>query len=415
MKTINYKKGYLLLICLLSVLISCTNKPKEENTARHQDIYTCPMHPQIIRDHPGDCPICGMALVKKGGTEAPLDSIGLETLLKPSDRFVISSIPVTTISRRDETIGVEALGVTAYNTNLTGSISARTGGRIEKLYLKYNFQDVKKGQKVMEIYSPELLTAQENLLFILKNDPSNASLISAAEQKLMLLGFPTEALTQLIKTGKTSFTVPVFSNYSGHIHDVEQMPEQPKIAQQSAITSELMIKEGMYVTKGQALFKVYNPDRLWVLLNIYPDQQELIRKGQEVILSSPDYPGKIFNGRIEYIEPFFREGSKTLTVRAIIENQHQVQQHIPVGVQFKAMIPTYKKNADWLPQEAVLSLGMDKVVFIKEGAQFKVRRVETGYKTQDKIQILKGLTATDSVASDAQFLMDSEGFIKINQ
>lgn len=414
MKSINYKKGHLLLVCLLSVLIySCIQKTTEENTATHRDIYTCPMHPQIIRDHPGDCPICGMALVKKGGTSAPLDSIGLETLLKPSDRFVISSIPVVAISRSNEAIGIQALGVTAYNTNYTGSISAQTDGRIEKLYLKYNFQNVLKGQKVMEIYSPELLTAQENLLFILKNDASNTSLISAARQKLTLLRFPTEALNRLIKTGKTSFTVPLFSNYSGHIHDME-MPEQPKIAGQSAITSELMIKEGMYVTKGQALFKVYNPDRLWVLLNIYPDQQELVRKGQEVILSSGDYPGKIFNGRVEYIEPFFRQDTKTLTVRVIIENHQGHTEHIPVGVQFKAMIPAYKNNADWLPQEAVLSLGMSKVVFIKEGIQFKVRKVETGYKTQDKIQILKGLTATDSVASDAQFLMDSEGFIKIN-
>ena len=417
MKYINHKKVYRLAgLWLLLLIFSCQSKTdkvenKDESEHIHTDVFTCPMHPEIIRDKAGDCPICGMALVKKGGTAQRLDSIGLETLLNPTDRFVVSSIPLITILSGSEEIAIDALGTTTYNTNFTGSIAARFAGRIEKLYLKYNFQDVKKGQKVMDIYSPELQTAQENLIFILQNDASNTSLISAAKQKLLLLGFPESSLRYLIKTKRTLFTVPVFSNYGGHIHDMGEM-QQPQDTDPQAITPQLMVKEGTYVTKGQTLFKVFNPDNLWVLLGIYPDQQSLVKKGQQVTLTSEDFPDKLFYGKVDYIEPTFREGSKTLTVRVNLKN-HQGH-HIPVGIQMKGQINT-QKNSNWLPQDAVLSLGIGKVVFVKDGDKFKVHKVETGYKTSKQIEIISGLSQTDSVASNAQFLMDSEGFIKVNR
>jgi Cu(I)/Ag(I) efflux system membrane fusion protein len=416
MKNIHHKKSYWLIgFCIMLFVFACTNKTnnaesKSVEAPIHSDVFTCSMHPEIIRDKPGDCPICGMTLIKKVVTAKRLDSIGLETLLKPTDKFVISSIPLISMTNEVEDITIDALGSTTYNTNFTGSISARFSGRIEKLYLKYNFQDVMKGQKVMDIYSPELQTAQENLIFILENDPSNTSLISAAKQKLLLLGFPESSLQYLIKTKKTKFTVPVFSNYDGHIHDMGEM-KQPLDNDPQAITPQLMVKEGTYVTKGQTLFKVFNPHHLWVLLNIYPGQQSLVKTGQKVALISEDYPNQIFNGNVDYIEPIFREGSKTLTVRVNLKNKQGV--HIPVGVQMSGQIITHK-DANWVPIDAVLSLGMGNVVFIKDGDKFKVKKIETGYKTSNKIEIISGLNSTDSIANNAQFLMDSEGFIKIN-
>ena len=417
MKYNHHKKVYRLAgFWLLLLIFSCHSKTdvvenKTKSTHVHTDVFTCSMHPQIIRDKAGDCPICGMALVKKGGTAQRLDSIGLETLLKPTDRFVVSSIPLVAFNRGSDEIAINALGTTAYNTNFTGSISARFAGRIEKLYLKYNFQDVKQGQKVMDIYSPELQTAQENLIFILQNDASNTSLITAAKQKLLLLGFPESSLKYLIQTKRTLFTVPVFSNYNGHIHDMGEM-QQPQNTDPQAITPQLMVKEGTYVSKGQTLFKVFNHDNIWVLLGIYPDQQSLVKKGQQVTLTSEDYPDKVFYGKVDYIEPIFREGSKTLTVRVNLKN-HQGG-HIPVGVQMKGQI-NILKNANWISQNAVLSLGMGKVVFVKDGDKFKVSKVETGYQTSKLVEIINGISQTDSVASNAQFLMDSEGFIKLNK
>lgn len=403
---------WIILICLLGFISACQNKNQQNNTVtphKHAGIYTCPMHPQILRDKPGDCPICGMALVKKGGGEKASDTVNLGTMLKGSS-VIISSIPVTAISNSVEKMEIDALGYTAYNMKYTGTISARISGRIEKLYLRYNFQDVMEGQRVMDIYSPELLTAQQNLLFLVKNDPGNSSLINISKEKLRLLGVTSRQLNQIITRGKSIVSVSVYSNYSGHIHEIDKGTSAIEMPAEN--TQALNVKEGMYVQRGEAVFSVYNPHHIWVLLNIYANQQALVNKGQTVQLVSEVYPGKIIEAKIDYIEPVFRDGSKTITARVNIDNSRL---NIPVGSQMKAKILANTNRFAWLPAEAIVSLGQDKVVFVKSAEGFKPQRVETGLIVQNKIQILKGLTEKDSVAANAQFLIDSESFIKVNQ
>src|SRR5437773_724894 len=207
-------------------------------------------------------------------------------LLNHTYQFVISSIPVITIARRAEPIEVESFGTIAYDTRLISTISARVSGRIERLYVKYRYQHIMKGEKIMDIYSPELLTTERELLFLIKNDPNNSSFIKAARQKLFLQGVSDGQLQQLIGTGKASLTVSVYSNYSGHIHEAgNTMPGQsdgPSRMDISKITEELSVKEGMYVEKGQNIFQVYNVDRSWVLLNIFAEYGALIKAGDPV-------------------------------------------------------------------------------------------------------------------------------------
>src|SRR5512138_3687742 len=213
-----------IIISLLSLLvfIACNDK-KDTHTAHKQevqkDIYTCPMHPEILRDVPGRCPICGMELVKKETEGKKIAEVELGSLVKPTNEFVVSTVPVTTIQKREEQIEIEALGSIAYDTRQVGSISARVSGRIEKLFVKYRYQKISKGQHILDIYSPELLTAQQNLLFLLKNDASNTTMIEAAKQRLLLLGMTDQQLRQVINSGQPSMTIAVYSNYSGHIHE----------------------------------------------------------------------------------------------------------------------------------------------------------------------------------------------------
>ena len=345
--------------------------------------------------------------------------VNLHTLLQPTSGFAISSIPAITLIKSKEAMEINALGYTAYNTTEVGAISARVNGRIEKLYVKYRYQLVKKGQKIMDIYSPELLTAQQNLLFLLKNDQANNSLISAAKEKLLLLGFSSQQLQQLINTQRTLFTVSVYSSYSGHIHEAQGKEMSgstvavPAMNDNTSITTqELSLKEGMYLQKGQTVFKVYNPNKVWALLNIYPSDQSFIKVGNKVTIVSEANPDKNFNSSIYFIEPFFRPGSKTLTARINIDNS--VLQ-IPIGSQVKATIFSNPVNAEWLPKEAVLSLGLENVVFVKSGNGYKAQKIITGVTHKKKIQITGGITPADSVAANAQFLMDSEGFIKIDK
>jgi len=259
---------YLLPVAYWLLSIGCNPKKKDNPIQQTQakEVYTCPMHPQIIRDKPGSCPICGMDLVKKTTASEKTNDITLNDLLRPSNQYVISSIPTVHIQMRDEPVEIATYGFITYDTRQVGAISSNVAGRIEKLYVKYRFQKVSKGQKIMDIYSPDLLTAQQNLLFLLQNDAGNQVLISAAKQKLLLLGMSNQQLQQVIHTGKPLFTVAVYSPYEGHIHEssaAEDMkPDvQTGMKDVSLITEELPLKEGMYVSKGQNLFVIYNPSK----------------------------------------------------------------------------------------------------------------------------------------------------------
>lgn len=404
-----------LVLCGTLVFTSCKNKKGAVVQTEKKELWTCSMHPEIIRDKPGTCPICGMELVKKEDTGVAINDIKLNDLLQPTDRFVISSIPVTAISKKDELLEVDALGTIAYDTKLINTISARISGRIEKLYVKYRFQHIMKGQRIFDIYSPELLTTEQELLFLIKNDPDNTSLINAAKQKLLLLGLSEGQLQQIITSGKASLTVAVYSNYSGHIHEAgNTMPGTTDSEEKmdiSRTTEELSIKEGMYVEKGQNIFQIYNVNRSWVLLNIFPEYSDFIKTGNAVRIVPETATSKDFKAKIDFIEPVYRKENKTLTARVYFDNS---QLQIPIGSQVRATVFVNTKEVNWLPKDAVLSLGIDKVVFIKQSGGFKAHKVETGITDENKIQILSGLGATDSVAVNAQFLTDSESFIKTN-
>ena len=398
---------------------ACTNNKEKGGHSQHetetvQEIYTCPMHPEIVRNKPGNCPICGMKLIKKETGGQKLNDESLETILKPTNEFVISSISVVTIRKEETKLDIEALGNITYDTRYAGSISSKVSGRIEKLYVRFRYQKITKGQRIMDIYSPELMTAQQNLLFILKNDAANTTFIQAAKEKLLLLGMSNMQLKQVIRSGKPSLTITVYSNYNGHIHDaakeINMNNDKGRMRDISIITEELSLKEGMYLQKGQSIFSVYNPDHAWVILNIYAEYQGLLKKGNSVRIIPETAPNKDFISSINFIEPYYQNDSKTLTARVYFNNSAL---KIPIGSQVRAIIFSDAKKVSWIPAEAVVSLGIDKVVFLKTIGGFKAHKVSTGVTHKNHIQILSGINETDSVAVNGQYLMDSESFIKI--
>ena len=377
--------------------------------------YTCPMHPQIQSDTIGACPICGMQLEKVKPVNDP-KAVSLDVLLQPVNQQVVANVPMVHIMERDENIEMEAFGFIAYDTRQVGVISTNISGRIEKLYVKYRFQKISKGQKIMDIYSPELLTAQENLLFLLKHDAGNEILINASRQKLLLLGVSSAQLGSVIRMGKPAFSISIYSNYSGHVHESGSANGMDKgnaagMSTGALTTSELDMKEGMYVKKGQNIFSVFNPDKAWALINIFGSQATMIKVGDKVRITSEASGGKDFRAFINYIEPIFREGSKTLAARVYFDNS---KLRIPIGSQVKATVFAGYKSANWLPEEAVLSLGMDKVVFVRTGESFVARKIETGIVHKHLIQVRSGLEKNEAVAANAQYLVDSESFIKAN-
>lgn len=348
---------------------------------------------------------------ERGKETTAVRNIALNDLLKPTNAFVLASIPVTATEQKKINIELNVLGNVAYDTRQMGTIAARGSGRIEKLYIKYKYQRVQKGQKVMEIYSPELATAQQNLLFLQKNDPRNTALINAAVNRLLLLGLNQQQIDQIASTEKMMYAVPVYSSYAGFAIDLtSNNAKERDMSNMAAPAQELTIKEGMYLQKGQAVFSVYNADKAWILLNLYPEQQALVRPGAPVHIVPETTPHQDLRAKIGYIEPFFRPGNKTLTARVYVDN---AEARLPIGSRVRATIFVNAIDAAWLPREAVLSLGINKVVFLKETVAFRARQIYTGLQVNNLIQVLKGLSPTDSVAANAQYLVDNEAFIQI--
>lgn len=400
------------------LLFACTDQQKEPAASQAKPAvkYTCPMHPQVLEDHPGTCPICGMTLVKKAGQASEDAGISLNTVLKPVNNSVVSSVAAIKPEQKAIPTTVSANGYLDFDTRTFNNIASRFSGRIEKLYIKYAFQEIHRGQRIFDIYSPELVTAQQDLIFLSKNSPQEAGLLEAAKQKLLLLGMTYAQVDQVIKSRKALYSLPVYSPYEGHVHDMphSQMTGAPENQMPPDLSGNLplAIKEGMYVEKGQTLFNVVDPHMLWAIIKIDASSIAAIKLHQPVTLSLADNPDQTLSSQVDFIEPTLQASDKTISIRVYLHNMN----HEPkVGSLVKAEIETGNENGLWIPRTALVDLGRTKIVWLKTGAAYSAHQVETGINEGNEIQITKGITIADSIAVNAQYLSDSESFIKMQR
>ncbi len=409
------------ILFLAFIIASCGNeKPTHNmkdmddqshaNHSEQQKIYTCPMHPEIIRNEPGKCPICGMDLVEKLSEGSTSSEKSLEFLLKPTNTYVLSQVKTLTPKQSEFPIEINATGKITYDTREISVVSARVAGRIEKLYIKYLYQPVEKGQKLMDIYSKELVTEQENYIYLLNNDAENSPLIKTAENRLLLQGFTNDQISKLKSTKQPFQSVTIYSPYTGHLHDLTGTSVSSDMTSMSNVKpSELTIKEGMYVQKGQSIFNIYSTKKVWAVLNIYSDKINLIKVGQKVKLKIDNEITLDGNFKIDFIEPEIRAGQNTTAVRVYFSN---TENKIKIGSNVNAVIDAENKNGLFIPAASLIHLGNSEVVFVKDNLLFKAHKVQTGVETNDFIEIISGLTEKDTLVENAQLLMDSESFIK---
>jgi Cu(I)/Ag(I) efflux system membrane fusion protein len=405
------------LVALLTITACNQNQQVKQSAANQKPVdakYTCPMHPQILEDHPGSCPICGMTLVKKSGQASEGSGISLNTVLQPVNSSVISHIAAVTPTQKDVATEIHADGYLDFDARTFNNIASHYSGRIEKLYIKYAFQKIHRGQRIFDIYSPDMVTTQQDLLFLVKNSPQDTGLINSAKQKLLLLGMTNGQLNQVIKTQKPFYSLPVYSPYEGHVHYMphSQMEEEnaaPQTPTDYANNLPLAIKEGMYVEKGQNLFNVVDPYMLWAVIKINASDLTGLKLNQPVTITLPDMTGKTINGKVNFIEPALQNGDKTTSIRVYLDN---IDHALKVNSLVNAVIQTGENKGLWIPKTALLDLGRTKIVWLKDGASFKAHEVNAGTMDSHEVQITKGLSVTDSLASTAAYLTDSEAFIK---
>ena len=417
-----------LLLFMFLLLSACNRKDKHAVSME----YTCPMHPTVIQDKPGTCPICGMDLVRKG---QPVEEVKitaeLNYLLKPVNAMIISTIKTITPELKSRGGSAKAQGLITYDTRRFSSIPARFGGRIEKLLIKYNFQPVRKGQKIFEIYSPELLTAQQDLLYLLKSDKENATLISGAKEKLRLLGASDSQIDQWVATGEGSYSFSVYSPVDGYVvEDVvlseltsTLQPVNPEMgtgmkeagSSNSIQTSspqsksELLTREGMYIRTGQVIFKVINTDQIWAEFDVVPGDAAFININDPVSLTFDNTTDTV-GAKVNFVQPFFKSGERFVKVRVYLQN---VANKFRIGQLVTASFMNPSGNSLWIPQSARLDLGTQEIAFIKRRGVFRPKEIVTARHSDDWIEVLSGVEAGDSLAYNAQFMVDSESFIRV--
>ena len=387
-------------------------KPEVHDASSHQNVvYTCSMHPQIIRDKPGNCPICGMTLVKKVTDNHSNEDHNIDNVIKPTDNFVVGKFQTTTAV--DSTISgeINLPGIIAYDPNSAINIAAKISGRIEKIYVNFKYQRISKGQKLFDLYSPELLTEQENFIYLLSNDSDNRPIIEASKQKLLLYGMTQNQINALANSKKANPKLAIFSPSNGIVMGTETMDASSNSGMQSinSSTEKLDLKEGSYVKKGEVVFKLVNTDKVWGIFNIAQESSSLIKVNQAIKITSELNEENSIEAKINFIETQFNAADKTNRIRVYLNNNTL---KLPIGLRLQGVIKTRSRNSVWVQKDALVSTGNKKIAFIKSQNGFKAIPVKTGFEMNGYIQIIDGISVKDTIAKNAQYLIDSESFIK---
>lgn len=427
----------LMMILFSSSVLFSGCQSKQVNKQPETDVYyTCSMHPQVHKEEPGNCPICGMNLIKVQPSASkdtmPLDS-SLRYLTQDVTKTVVGSFKVIEPVKREPADTIVASGYIGFDKRNINNVNTRVTGRIEKLYVKYSNQRIHKGQPLMTIYSPELLSAQRDLLQVVKDN--DQSLIISIKEKLLNLGMRPNEIQKVLQSGKPLTRITIYSPYNGisqkttsgnSMNSVASSqtgmgmggsnmsgPETMADGQATDQPEGLNIREGMYVNRGQTVFSIQNTDRIWAILNVFTSDVWHIHPGDPVILyADADKKNKI-KGHVDFIPPYRPQDEKTTRVRIYLD-------HLPRNWKINTLIHgqigiSGQNKGVYVPLSAVNRLGMQNVVWVQDKEHenvFHATQVKTGLQTGDSIQIISGIKPDDKIAENAAYMVGSGSFIK---
>jgi Cu(I)/Ag(I) efflux system membrane fusion protein len=383
----------LLIACSLLLIPSCKSKteaPKEPDT-----YYTCSMHPQVILDKPGSCPICGMKLIKvKKSAANSMDEIRLS-----NEQIQLGNIQTDTI--RSGSIG-DQLVLTAtlnFDQMKSSSVSSRVMGRIEKLYYKNLGDFVKKGSPLYDIYSEDLNNAKQEYLLALDKKKAFTDqttidfnqLIEIASNKLLLWGMNEGQIKQLAANKKATPTTTFYSTASGYITTAD-------------------IREGDYVSEGGTIVKLADLSGLWAEAQVYSSQLAEIDRNSIATVQLPDFEGKEIKGKIEFVNPEINPDTRINLIRVSIPNPGN---RLKPGMSAYVLLKSPQRKTLTLPVDAVIRDGKGATAWIKTGDNsFKSVMVQTGLESDDRIEIKSGLKPGDVVVITGAYLLNSEYIFK---
>lgn len=354
-------------------------------------------------------------------------------IVSPTDQIVISNQATVRPALLSSAMRVPVQGYITYDLRRNNQVAARVGGRIEKLYVRYNNQYVRRGDKIMDLYSPELNTFQDELLYLLRSG-AEPRLLEQGRQKLRLLGLTRAQISGLEKTGTHAYTVTIYSPYQGYVLLTPEAGQRATATEASTDAAGSMgtmgsagstpvynapaneaIREGAYVNAGQALFSVNDLQQVWAILSFDTRYSALVREKDAVELQSEMMPERTLASAVGLLEPIFRQQQKFIQARAYLPNPGG---RLKLNSLVSGMILPRSGQVLVVPASSVFDMGRRKIVWVYRGKtpqgnkRFEAREILTGGAYGDSIGIVRGLGRHEQIAREAGYLVDSESFIQ---
>jgi len=345
--------------------------------------WVAPMDPAYRRDEPGKSPM-GMDLVpvydEGGGT-----SVKISPAVENNMGVRTSPVVRDKLWRRIDTVGY-----VDFDENKISHIHLRTKGWIEKLVVKSEGERVKKDQLLFEVYSPELVNAQEEYVQAMRSN--RKGLVSASRERLKAMGISDKQITLLTKTRRVKQFVQVYASQDG-------------------VVGKLNIREGMFVLPQQEVMSLADLSSVWLLAEVFESQADWVKEGQSADVKLSYLPGREWQGKVEYIYPSLNPKTRTLKVRLRFDNPDEL-----LKPNMFADITIYggaRKNIPVIPREALIRTGKEERVILAMGkGRYQAREVKAGIESGDWVEIIEGLAEGDTVVTSGQFLIDSEASLK---
>ena len=413
------KQKYLnyLLFFFLLIFQACgkTDAPLPNNTKENHDAelhdhsestetYYCSMHPEVRQTEPGNCPICGMDLIldQSTATDSAQTALGYTNSLHLS-RSVNENLGLQTVQVESGLVNLEIQLPGKIELDPTKSVRMSTyiAGRIEQLLVNFEGAYVEKGQVVATLYSPQMITAQQEFLTLIENNPSRVNLIESAQTKLERLGFSQEDISKIKQTKRPMINIELRAPASGYVHGLNVLPEQ-------------------YINQGEALFSINDHRKVWLVLDAYEHQLPYLQTGQEIQWklfhkAHANSNGAVMGGLIEYIDPQLDPKLFTAKVRITLENK-DLKLRPNQLLSGNLVVPYNSSEVMYIPKSAVLWTGERSFVYLvvetDAGSFYELRPIYLGPEIGEIVVVQSGLHKGDLIVGTGTFVIDAASQLK---
>lgn len=368
---------------------------KEGTTEEHvhdekPTIWTCSMHPQIRQEEPGKCPICGMKLIP--ADNASSEEAGPNEVVMTESAIQLANIQTTKVKKEIPSKTIYLNGKIKPDETRIYSQTAHVSGRIEKLYVNYTGEYVRKGQKLVSLYSPELISAQKELLELVSREQKNEALLKASRNKLKLWKLTDKQINEIEKSGEIKTEVDILSDFSGFVYMRH-------------------VSLGDHAKEGQPLFKIVDMSKVWLMFEAYEKDLPWLQLGDKIEVHLDALPGQHSEHSIKYIDPFINPMTRVANVRVELEN-HDNRYKLDMFAQ--GLVESDLKLSEpriIIPKSAVLWTGKRSIVYIKmpnrKSPSFLMKEIEIGEDAGEFYVVNSGLKVGQKIVVNGVFKVDA--------